>query len=66
MIGPGVWVGSHVQVLDGVKVGRDSILAAGAVVNRDVPDYAIVGGVPGRTIKSRLDTAVRTAEGAGR
>jgi acetyltransferase-like isoleucine patch superfamily enzyme len=66
VIGPGAWVGSHVQVLDGVKVGRDSILAAGAVVNRDVPDYAIVGGVPGRIIKSRLDTAVRTAEGAGR
>lgn len=66
VIGPGAWVGSHVQVLDGVKVGRDSILAAGAVVNRDVPDYAIVGGVPGRIIKSRLNTVVCTVEGAER
>jgi acetyltransferase-like isoleucine patch superfamily enzyme len=55
VIGEGVWIGSHVQVLDGVHVGQGSVLAAGAVVNRDVPDYAIVGGVPAKILKSRLD-----------
>ncbi len=52
-IGEDVWIGSHVQVLDGVRVGRGSILAAGAVVHRDVPDYAIVGGVPAKIIGTR-------------
>jgi len=51
----GVWIGSHVQVLDGVRVGAHSILAAGAVVNRDVPEYSVVGGVPARVIRSRLE-----------
>ena len=66
VIGSGAWVGSHVQVLDGVKVGRNSILGAGSVLNREVPDYAVVAGVPGKIIKFRLDTALRTAEGTGR
>jgi acetyltransferase-like isoleucine patch superfamily enzyme len=51
-----VWIGSHVQVLDGVRVGRGAIVAAGATVTRDVPDYAIVGGVPAKIIRSRLDS----------
>ena len=55
LIGNNVWVGSHVQVLDGVSVGEGSILSAGAVVNRDVPRLSIVGGVPAKIIKSRLD-----------
>jgi acetyltransferase-like isoleucine patch superfamily enzyme len=53
VIGRGAWVGSHVQVLDGVTVGADSIVAAGSVVNRDVPEFGIAGGVPARLIKSR-------------
>jgi acetyltransferase-like isoleucine patch superfamily enzyme len=52
-IGQGVWIGAHVTVLDGVRVGKGSILAAGAVVTRDVPEYAVVGGVPATLIKSR-------------
>lgn len=50
-----VWVGSHVQVLDGVTVGRGSILAAGAVVHRDVPEFSVVGGVPAKILQSRRD-----------
>ncbi len=50
-----VWIGSSVQILDGVRVGKGSILAAGAVVTQEVDAYAIVGGVPARLIKSRQD-----------
>jgi acetyltransferase-like isoleucine patch superfamily enzyme len=54
-IGPDVWVGTKVTVTRGVRVGQGSVLAAHAVVNRDVPAYSIVAGVPGRVVKSRLD-----------
>lgn len=53
VLGDDVWIGSHVTVLDGVKVGSHCILAAGAVVTKDVPDYAIVGGNPARVIRQR-------------
>jgi acetyltransferase-like isoleucine patch superfamily enzyme len=56
VVGADVWIGSHVQVLDGVRIGHGAIVAAGATVTRDVPDYAIVGGVPARLIRSRLDS----------
>jgi acetyltransferase-like isoleucine patch superfamily enzyme len=55
LVGEGVWIGSHVQVLDGVHVGRHSILAAGAVVHRDVPEYSVAGGVPAKVLRSRLE-----------
>ena len=48
-----VWIGAGVIILDGIKVGNGSIIAAGAVVTNDVPDYAIVGGVPAKIIKFR-------------
>jgi len=50
----GVWVGSRAIILDGVQIGRNSIIAAGSVVNKDVPPYAIVGGIPARIIKTRI------------
>ncbi len=53
-IGDDVWIGSHVVVLDGVRVGSRSVLAAGAVVTKDVPDGAIVGGNPARFLKWRV------------
>lgn len=46
-----VWIGSRVTVLSGVHVSRGATIAAGAVVNKDVPPYSIVGGVPARVIK---------------
>ncbi|WP_099293693.1 DapH/DapD/GlmU-related protein [Butyricimonas sp. Marseille-P3923] len=53
-IGDGVWIGSRVTILDGVTIGANSIIAAGAVVNRDVPPYSIVGGVPAQVLKMRI------------
>lgn len=53
-----VWICDRVIILPGVTVGCGAILAAGAVVVKDVPDYAIVGGVPAKVIKSRKDSAL--------
>lgn len=48
-----VWLGANVTVLRGVRIGRGAIVGANAVVTRDVPEYAIVGGVPAKFIRSR-------------
>lgn len=48
-----VWIGHGAAILKGVHIGRGAIVAAGAVVTKDVPDYGIVGGVPARLLKSR-------------
>ena len=50
-----VWIGTNVTILDGVTVGAHSVIAAGAVVTKDIPPWSIVGGVPARVIRSRLD-----------
>jgi acetyltransferase-like isoleucine patch superfamily enzyme len=47
------WIGAGAMILDGVHIGRGSVVAAGAVVTRDVPPYSVVAGVPARVIKSR-------------
>ncbi|MFH1496291.1 MAG: acyltransferase [Verrucomicrobiota bacterium] len=52
-LGDDIWIGAHVSILDGVTVGSHSVLAAGAVVTKDVPDHAIVGGNPARIIRLR-------------
>ena len=54
-IGDDVWIGSNACIVDGVSVGDHCIIAAGSVVVKDVPSYAIVGGNPGRVIKDRRD-----------
>ena len=53
-IGNDVWVGSNALILGGVKIGDGAIVAAGAVVTKDVPPYAIVGGVPAKIIRYRF------------
>lgn len=54
-IGNDVWIGDDSIILGGVKVGNGAVIAAGAVVTKDVPPYAIVGGVPAKVIKYRFD-----------
>jgi len=52
-VGPGGWLGAHVTVFDGVRIGTHVVVGAGSVVNRDVSDFAVAAGVPAKTIKKR-------------
>lgn len=54
VIGNDVWIGKRAMILEGVTIGDGAIVAAGAVVVKDVPPYAIVGGVPAQVIKYRF------------
>ncbi len=53
-IGNDVWIGQGCTILGGVTIGDGAVLAAGAVVTKDVPPYAVVGGVPAKVIKYRF------------
>ena len=53
-IGPDVWLGAKVTVLRGVTVGRGCVVAANAVVNKDLPAYSVAVGVPARVVRNRL------------
>jgi len=50
-IGDDVWIGANAVVLPGVKIGNHSVVAAGAVVTKDVPPHSLVAGVPAKIIK---------------
>ncbi|MEZ9260486.1 CatB-related O-acetyltransferase [Vibrio splendidus] len=54
VIGNDVWMGANVILLPGIVIGDGAVIAAGAVVSKDVPPYAIVGGVPAKIIKHRF------------
>lgn len=54
MIGNDVWIGYEAVILAGVTIGDGAVIGARAVVTKDVPPYAIVGGVPARVIRSRF------------
>ena len=56
IIEDGVWVGCNVTILKGVRVGKGAVVAAGSVVTKEVPSYAIVGGVPAKVLKYRFST----------
>lgn len=53
IIGDDVWIGYGAQVMSGVTIGDGAIIAAGAVVTKDVPSMAVVGGIPAKLIKMR-------------
>jgi acetyltransferase-like isoleucine patch superfamily enzyme len=54
-IGNDVWIGTGATILSGVRIGHGAVIAAGALVTKDVPDYAIVVGVPASVLKYRFD-----------
>lgn len=58
VVGNNVWIGANVTVLGGVTIGERAVIAAGAVVNKDVPPYTVVGGVPARPILTVEPTGV--------
>lgn len=60
-IGHDTWLGHRAIILPGVTIGNGAVVGAGAVVSRDVPPYAIVGGVPARVIRYRFPEAIRRA-----
>lgn len=51
-VGDGTHVGASATILPGVKIGKWCVIGAGAVVNRDIPDYSVVVGIPGKVIKT--------------
>ena len=52
-IGSDVWLGANVVVTAGSKIGNHAVIAAGAVVSGEIPDYAVAGGIPAKVIKYR-------------
>ncbi|MBC5992533.1 xenobiotic acyltransferase family protein [Pontibacter cellulosilyticus] len=60
-IGNDVWIGARVVIMGGISIGHGAVLAAGSVVTRDVPPYAVVGGVPAKIIKFRFSEEVQNA-----
>ena len=55
IVGNDVWIGSYVRIMEGVTIHDGAVIAAGAIVTKDVPPYAIVGGLPAKIIKYRFN-----------
>jgi len=58
VIGNDVWIGERVIVMDGVKIGTGAVIASGSIVTKDVPSYAIIGGVPAKLIRYRFSSEI--------
>ncbi len=58
IIGNDVWIANDAKILSGVTIGDGAIIAAGSVVSKNVPPYAIVGGVPAKVLKYRFDKEI--------
>lgn len=54
VIGEDVWLGAGVRILDGTKIGNQSVIGAGAVVTKDIPDAVVAVGVPAKVVKQRF------------
>jgi acetyltransferase-like isoleucine patch superfamily enzyme len=59
-VGENVWLGAHVVITDGSRIGRDAVIGAGAVVIGDVPEFHIAAGVPARIVRDRRVTGPAT------
>jgi maltose O-acetyltransferase len=53
-IGDDVWIGTHAVILPGVNIGKGAVIGAGSIVTKDVPENAIVAGIPARIVKYRF------------
>ena len=58
ILGSDVWIGAGAIILDGSRIGHGAMIAAGAVVNGEVPPYAICGGIPAKLIRYRFEETV--------
>ncbi len=58
IVGDDVWIGQRAMIMSGVTIGQGAVVGAGAVVTKNIPPYAIVGGVPAKIIRYRFDDDV--------
>mgnify|MGYP003303392449 CR=1 FL=1 len=58
IIGNDVWIGARAMIMGGVTIGDGAVIAAGAIVTKDVPPYAVVGGIPAKIIKYRFEKQI--------
>jgi acetyltransferase-like isoleucine patch superfamily enzyme len=59
VIGDDVWIGANAVIMDGVRAGSHSVVAAGAVVTKNVPEFHLVAGVPAKALYDKRDVLAR-------